>query len=80
MRLSEQRIRRHCATVAALDRVVHNRVRGADHLSVTSFSPNGINLGHCNEPRVQDLLNQAQDLNPRRDVAQGQHFQPTQDD
>jgi ABC-type transport system substrate-binding protein len=47
--------------VAALDRVVHHRVRGADHFSATSFSPNGINWGHYSEPRVQDLLNQAQE-------------------
>jgi ABC-type transport system substrate-binding protein len=47
--------------VAALDRVAHHRVRGADHFSATSFSPNGINWGHYSEPRVQDLLNQAQE-------------------
>jgi len=47
--------------VAALGRVVHHRERGADHFSATSFSPNGINWGHYSEPRVQDLLNQAQE-------------------
>jgi hypothetical protein len=41
--------------------VVHHRVRGADHFSATSFSPNGINWGHYSELRVRDLLNQAQE-------------------
>jgi uncharacterized protein involved in type VI secretion and phage assembly len=38
---------------------VHHRVRGADHFSTTSSSQNGTNWGHYSEPRVQDLLNQA---------------------
>jgi peptide/nickel transport system substrate-binding protein len=41
--------------------VVHHRVRGADHFSATSFSPNDINWGHYSELRVRDLLNQAQE-------------------
>jgi len=47
--------------VAALDRAVHHRARGADHFSATSFSPNDINWGHYSEPRVQDRLSQAQE-------------------
>src|SRR5215831_625201 len=31
------------------------------YFSATSFPPNGINWGHYSEPRVQDLLNQAQE-------------------
>jgi peptide/nickel transport system substrate-binding protein len=31
------------------------------YFSTTSFSPNGINWGHYSEPRVQDLLNRAQE-------------------
>jgi peptide/nickel transport system substrate-binding protein len=31
------------------------------YFSATSFSPNGINWGHYSEPRVQELLNQAQE-------------------